>query len=253
MIASSGTSRSDFRFAGAHGYVSDHELTGLDMLGQRYYVPGIGRFLTRDPIGYEGGINLYAYTENNPISGVDPLGMSTLFVIGSFSGLPEFARTAYVHLMKGAFLSGDEWVENPTREHLMGLLASGKFDRFSFGGHGDGATGALNLITRDSGVDREVWFYMADLDKIIHARNNMGMKKMKSVELYACGSTGKGEFINKWLELSDAVTGFPGLSCNVAQKKLNDTVTWTKKTSPGLKRGFNEGGGPKPARRKKKQ
>ena len=29
--------------------------------------PSIGRFITRDPVGYEGGINLYAYCGNNPV------------------------------------------------------------------------------------------------------------------------------------------------------------------------------------------
>ena len=48
------------RFAGQKGYVTD-DLSGMQMLGARYYVPALGRFLTQDPIGHEGGLNLYAY------------------------------------------------------------------------------------------------------------------------------------------------------------------------------------------------
>lgn len=35
----------------------------------------IGRWLNRDPIGEEGGINLYGYTENSPLNWYDPLGL----------------------------------------------------------------------------------------------------------------------------------------------------------------------------------
>jgi len=38
----------------------------------RYYSPDIGRWLSRDPIGEEGGINLYNYVRNEPESATDP-------------------------------------------------------------------------------------------------------------------------------------------------------------------------------------
>lgn len=43
----------------------------------RYYSPTIGRYLTPDPIGQEGDINLFAYVKNNPINETDHNGLST--------------------------------------------------------------------------------------------------------------------------------------------------------------------------------
>lgn len=40
----------------------------------RTYAPGLARWLSRDPQGEAGGINLYAYVELDPINRVDPLG-----------------------------------------------------------------------------------------------------------------------------------------------------------------------------------
>ncbi len=43
----------------------------------RWYDPESGRFLSEDPIGFEGGdMNLYRYVGNNPVNRKDPLGLT---------------------------------------------------------------------------------------------------------------------------------------------------------------------------------
>jgi RHS repeat-associated protein len=48
--------------------------TGLVYYGYRYYAPELGRWLSRDPIGEEGGFNLLGMIGNDTINGVDLLG-----------------------------------------------------------------------------------------------------------------------------------------------------------------------------------
>ena len=71
--------------------------TGLHYNYFRYYNPQTGRYITPDPIGLEGGINLfsyvdsvgkpfetnlYTYTNNNPINFIDPSGLWSVTIEG---------------------------------------------------------------------------------------------------------------------------------------------------------------------------
>lgn len=60
-----------FRFAGREW---DAE-TGLYYVRARYYDPVVGRFISEDPSHLAGGLNLYAYAANNPVSFTDPSGL----------------------------------------------------------------------------------------------------------------------------------------------------------------------------------
>jgi RHS repeat-associated protein len=51
--------------------------TGLYQYRHRYYAAELGRFVSRDPIGYWGGINLYRYVRDNPLRRTDPSGTCT--------------------------------------------------------------------------------------------------------------------------------------------------------------------------------
>ncbi len=57
------------------GQYYDQE-TGLHYNYYRYYDPTTGRYVTPDPIGLVGGINLFVYVRNDPTNNIDPLGLA---------------------------------------------------------------------------------------------------------------------------------------------------------------------------------
>ncbi|MFO1323087.1 MAG: RHS repeat-associated core domain-containing protein [Burkholderiales bacterium] len=48
--------------------------TGLHYNDRRYYDPDTGRYLSEDPISFDGGLNLYAYASGDPVNRIDPTG-----------------------------------------------------------------------------------------------------------------------------------------------------------------------------------
>ncbi len=114
-----------FGFAGG---LYDND-TGLVRFGVRDYDPTIGRWLSKDPIGFAGGdTNLYAYVGGDPLSYIDPEGTFLVPVaIGIFLGMTltatpleeslgrwgEAIRVAVGGLIGGstaAFMNGTEFV-----------------------------------------------------------------------------------------------------------------------------------------------
>ncbi|MGJ3443609.1 RHS repeat-associated core domain-containing protein, partial [Pseudomonas sp. Je.1.5.c] len=76
--------------------------TGLHYNRYRYYDPQVGRFVSADPIGYAGGLNLYQYAPN-PIAWTDPLGLeSKKPVLGSENNPFATSRAARVESMRQA-------------------------------------------------------------------------------------------------------------------------------------------------------
>ncbi len=79
-----------FKYVGQYGVMA--EANGLNYMRARYQDPKTGRFISEDPIGFDGGTvnlfeyvdsvgkplaetNLYLYTDNNPVNRTDPLGL----------------------------------------------------------------------------------------------------------------------------------------------------------------------------------
>ena len=61
-----------FRFSSEY----QDDVTGLVYYGYRYYSPQTRRWLSKDPIGLAGGLNLYGFVGNDPINNWDLLGLA---------------------------------------------------------------------------------------------------------------------------------------------------------------------------------
>jgi RHS repeat-associated protein len=62
------------QYKGQFGYYADSD-AGLFYCLHRYYDPRSGKWISRDPAGLEGGVNVYEYCEDNPVMNVDPSGL----------------------------------------------------------------------------------------------------------------------------------------------------------------------------------
>lgn len=70
-----GTRVFDIGYAGYMVFAPTGTNIKLNLTWYRAYSPELGRWLSRDPIGEEGGINLYGYVENRVIDSIDPEGL----------------------------------------------------------------------------------------------------------------------------------------------------------------------------------
>jgi RHS repeat-associated protein len=74
IAGSTETVANRFKYVGGYGVMD--EGGGIYFMKNRYYDASAGRFLQKDPIGFEGGqSNLYAYVAGNPVTGIDPMGL----------------------------------------------------------------------------------------------------------------------------------------------------------------------------------
>ena len=107
-----------FQYVGKYGvmYLTDH----LYYMRARHYDPTIGRFLSEDPIW---STNLYPYTDNNPIIGIDPKGealIETSKILNESEEIIEETRQSVNNFMKDFKQSARNGLDK-TKEELSKL------------------------------------------------------------------------------------------------------------------------------------
>ncbi|WP_447221271.1 RHS repeat-associated core domain-containing protein [Escherichia coli] len=126
------------------------EESGLYYNRHRYYEPLQGRYITQDPIGLKGGINLYTYPLV-PIRYTDPLGLERVI---SVYGPPAPDRAgAETPLVLTDMTGGVTIYYDPETGDSMTFDSSNRIDRRSQRGAGDPYTGeVVGCETNESGI-----------------------------------------------------------------------------------------------------
>ncbi|HIP83470.1 MAG TPA: hypothetical protein EYH19_07865 [Desulfocapsa sulfexigens] len=85
--------------------------TGLHYNWHRFYDPATGRYISADPIGLDGGINLYAYVQNDPVNFIDPEG---LFIFTATFGITAWALAGDAAIIGSLWWALNESIDKDT-------------------------------------------------------------------------------------------------------------------------------------------
>lgn len=98
-ITSTSSARGNPYFFTARRWVPD---ISLQFNRARWYSPGAGRWLSRDPVGYAGGINVYAYVSANPVSYADLFGLRKIVLTIVLHNCPweKWVQDRVIHNLK---------------------------------------------------------------------------------------------------------------------------------------------------------
>jgi RHS repeat-associated protein len=247
---------------------------GLHHYKGRVYSPKLGRFLQPDPIGYADGLNHYAYVGNDPVNRLDPLGLETIIVTGSYAsdtlsgaGVMASALMALIgpmmvpQLARGEGDGGDDEIvvtgrrrqpQAPPPLTSMFHLAAAPYEGPSFCSNATkGAPNLWNPLGRiNSNKEGDFDTALSDLDSIADANNmprlgDIGAGQVAVAQLGASWfpiPAGNGWWATKNYMSGDVSISRRGLTLrlNAAQNKINIDIPRGYRLPDGQRLNMNE-------------
>lgn len=209
-----GTPTDPFGYNAQWGYWLDRD-TGLYLCQHRWYDPVTSRWVTRDPIGYSGGANLYGYCDGSPAGGVDVTGLERILILMG-EGNPSEPQYPSRFVKLGQRLSkllGDQG--NDVTFHKGGDLGYlrrvlPKYDDVIYIGHGTSA-GWLGLGWNENPCDVKA----SDLS------GALGGRRLRNLVLITCS----GMKDPAWRQVAKHVFGFNDVAFH-ADDFLNQWDSW---------------------------
>lgn len=149
---------------------------GLYYYRARYYVPGIGRFISRDTLGWASGqTNTYAYVGDNPISFIDPMGLEASQSFENFSaGLGDALLFGAGSWLRSAF--GIDGVNTGSGSYTAGQVAGTVLQAVLMDGMGAGGAAASEEVA----VAKESFFEGAHYSPEVLRKMEQGVGEFHS-------------------------------------------------------------------------
>jgi RHS repeat-associated protein len=139
----------------------------------RMYDPRLMRFLTTDPIGVSGGMNIYAYVGGDPVNYVDPLGLEPqdrILVKGTRPSCPigAICDSDDIGRFMDQFTSVDQLI-SPDLMELIGDVAGGE----ESSGDGERECDETSLPSDEMGPEQRMSWIGGPLNSYLDSRTEL--------------------------------------------------------------------------------
>ncbi|MBC7804522.1 MAG: hypothetical protein H7145_00025 [Akkermansiaceae bacterium] len=191
-LSPSGVAPMPFAWKGEFGAFTDPS-TGLIRMGVRDYAPVLGRFVSRDPAGFAGGQNLYAYCSGDPVNFYDPDGqMPHVLAMALIGAAVNGAAECFQAYMSGA--RGMDLVKAFARGALKGAISGAAIGLL---GPAAGACTSLGMAMGVGGAEAAIQNIIAQLVNTIGGgQDNFNWKSFFQDSIMGAATAGMGKALS---------------------------------------------------------